>query len=72
MPNSTVESPNKESDLYVELNNKLVDAMEKYENGEITKEEYEEICTSVVIWNTDRGGYVITNRKSNVNQNIVA
>ena len=35
------------NNLYVELNNQLVEAINDYNNGKITKKEYLELCKSI-------------------------
>lgn len=46
-PSEEIEAPNEESELYVELNNQLVNAINDYNNGTITEEEYIEICNEI-------------------------
>ena len=46
IPNETIEADNTDN-LYVELNNKLIEAMDDYSKGKIDEEEYLDICKSV-------------------------
>ena len=46
IPNETIEADNTDT-LYVELNNKLIEAMDDYSKGKIDEEEYLDICKSV-------------------------
>ena len=46
-PEEEVTAPNSESELYVELNNKVINAINSYEEGTITEEEYLKICEEI-------------------------
>ena len=46
-PEKEVPKEYEEDNLYVQMNNKLVKAMNVYEKGEITEEEYNAICKEI-------------------------
>lgn len=46
-PEKEVPKEYEEDNLYVQMNNKLVKAMNDYEKGEITEEEYNAICKEI-------------------------
>ncbi len=46
-PCELIEDVNEEENLYVSLNNSLVQAMSDYENGKINLDEYKQLCEEI-------------------------
>mgnify|MGYP004732707743 CR=1 FL=1 len=53
-PSKTI-SEEKEDNLYVELNNKMITAMNDYEEKRISSDEYEKICEEIKEEISDKG-----------------
>lgn len=46
-PTQTIDGVQEGENLYVDLNNKFVEVMNAYENGNISEEEYKKICADI-------------------------